>query len=321
MVLLVSLSPCLKLMRNWKPQPSAAPWVALALLILTLSGALWCLVQLGFALARPPADWPIEGRLYGLLLGALALCAVAGYLGYRLAAAWSLRYDLDRNGLFITWLGNKATIPLSQIEQIEAGGDYTLSWVALLIRSIGLYRGQISLPAGRPLSMFSSRSPLSKDSLLVHTSSGAYAISPDAPESFVQELEQRRRLGAIQQLAPTLERGGLLSYAFWNDRPARWAVLIAAILNLLLIGVAMYAYPGLPELVQLRFDAAGNLAELRPRHQVLFLPLAAATVALLNAGLGLVLYSREPVGARLLQWASILVQILFAVALFAVLLP
>ncbi|MBO9326869.1 MAG: hypothetical protein J7463_16360, partial [Roseiflexus sp.] len=58
---------------------------------------------------------------------------------------------------------------------------------------------------------------------------------------------------------------------------------------------------------------------LRPRHQVLFLPLAALGLSLFNTATGMLLYQRLPPGARLIQGASVIVQLLFLVAIAQIL--
>jgi hypothetical protein len=73
-------------------------------------------------------------------------------------------------------------------------------------------------------------------------------------------------------------------------------------------------YPLLGPTVPMRFNAIGQVAEPRPRHQVLFLPLAAFGIGLINTVIGLAFYRRQQLGARLLQGASVVVQILFGVA-------
>jgi hypothetical protein len=98
----------------------------------------------------------------------------------------------------------------------------------------------------------------------------------------------------------------------------RILLLIAFACNLLVLALLAARYPELSPTVQMRFNAAGEVAALRPRHQVLFLPLAAFGLGLLNTGLGLLLYRREQLGARLLQGASVLVQVLFGIAVFTI---
>lgn len=272
-------------------------------------------IRAGINLARPPVEWPISLGLYLEFLAGVALALVAGMVGYRVAAALTLAYGVDRNGFYIFWLGNRVVLPLAQIESINSGVSVQ-SRPGDLLRSIGYYYGRVRLPEGRTAQRFATL-PASQ-ALVLHTTSEAYLISPDNVDSFVQELEQRRRLGAIQQLSPGVEAGRVFFYAFWNDKVVRSALIVAVALSLVLLGWLAAIYPGLPPLVDLRADAAGIAALPRPRHQILFLPLAAFAVLLINAAFGLSLYTRSPDGARLLQIASALVQLLFAVAVLTI---
>jgi hypothetical protein len=302
-------------MRRWKPQPSGLQWAAAVLLALSTLGAVALIGQVGIALARPPEQWPIGMPLYLQLVAGLGLLVTAGMVAYRVLAARSLAYGVDRNGFYIFWLGNRAVVPLAQIESVESGAQAPQR-LGDLARSLGYYHGRVRLTDGRIIHRFTTV-PLAQ-ALILHTSGDSYAISPVQADEFVQELEQRRRLGSIQPLAAGVEVGRAFFYQYWEDGVVRAALLLAVLLNLLLLGWLVAAYPGLPALVELRSDAVGVAAALRPRHQMLFLPLAAAVLTLVNTGLGLSLYSRLPLGARLLQIASLLVQLLFAVAVLTI---
>ncbi|NTW00427.1 MAG: hypothetical protein HGA19_03870 [Oscillochloris sp.] len=301
-------------MRRWKSQITGRIWLAIILLALAATGAGMLLVQISKALAQPPEQWPINLNLYLQMLGELALLLITALLAYRVAATFTLAYSVDRNGFYIFWLGNRSVVPLGQIESVESGMRVRGS--GGLLRSIGYYHGHVQLPDGRVIHQFSTL-PLSR-ALILHTTNGSYAISPRDVDTFVQELEQRRRIGAIQQLSTGVEVGRMFLYAFWEDRVVRTALIMAVALGLLLVGWLTAIYPNLPAMIDLRTDAAGMAAGLRPRHQVLFLPLAAVAIILINAGFGLSLYSRTPIGARLLQIASTLAQILFAVAVLTI---
>jgi hypothetical protein len=285
------------------------------LLVIALGVAGFFLFQIGAALAAPPPAWPIGLPLFGQLLGAVLGLLIGGALAYRVGATFTLAYSVDRNGAYIFWLGNRAVIPLTQIETIE-GGLTTPRRPVDLLRSIGYYHGRNALPSGRTVHYFTTLPP--ERALILHTAADAYAISPADADAFVQELEQRRRLGAIQQLSPGVEPGPIFFYPFWNDRIVRGFLIAAFVVNLIVLGWLMAIFPNLPELIAVRADAVGAAATLAPRHQVLFLPLAACVVSLVNTGLGITLYTRTPLGARLLQVASLLVQILFAVAVLTI---
>jgi hypothetical protein len=303
-------------MRRWKPVSSARIWVVVALLLAALIAAVLLIGQLATALVGAPAQWPIDQALFLCFLGAVVSMGVAGSLLYRLGSALTLAYGVDRNGAYIFWLGNRAVIPLAQIETVEIG--VRLPAHALdLVRNLGYYHGQRTLPNGRILHCFTTL-PLDQ-ALVLYTAQAAYAISPVDADTFVQELEQRRRIGAIQPLSEGLETGRFIFYPFWRDPIVRVALGLTFLLNLITLGWLMSIYPGLPELLAIRTDAVGEAVIREPRHQVLFLPLAACVLSLMNIGLGLTIYAREPIGARFLQIASIVVQVLFAVAVISIL--
>ncbi|NWF80692.1 MAG: hypothetical protein HXY37_11670 [Chloroflexi bacterium] len=303
-------------MRRWKAQASWRLWVALVALLAAAGAALYLGLGLFTALAQPPERWPIDVLLFAHYLAFLALLLLAAGLAYRVAAMLTLAYSVDRNGLYIHWLGNRAIVPLGQIENIESGASLT-GGAGLRVANIGAVRSQLHLPGGRVIHAFSTV-PLAQ-ALVVHMPDDSYAISPRDADAFVQDLEQRRRIGAVQQLTPGVEAGRIFAYAFWSDPLVRNGLAGAVLLNLLLLGLLMTLFPGLPPLVELRTDAVGATAALAPRHQILFLPLAGAAVTLLNVGLGLWLYQREPVGVRMLQLASALIQVLFIIAALSIL--
>jgi hypothetical protein len=303
-------------MRRWKPQPSWRLWAALVALVVVVSGLIVVVLPIVGALARPPAEWLIDGDLFLRGLAGLALLLLTFAIAYRVAATFTLAYTLDRNGLYILWLGNRAVVPLQEIERVERGLGAAVGRGSPL-GGLGYLHGRTRLAGGRTLHRFSTQS-LAR-ALVVHTTSASYAISPQEADAFVQDLEQRRRIGAIQQLTPGVEPGRAFFYAFWEDRQVRAGLLVAALLNLALLGWLMFVYPGLPPLIDLRTDASGALATLAPRHQILFLPLAGLVSGLLNVGVGLAIYQRDPVGARLLQIGAAVVQLLFIVAALTIL--
>lgn len=304
-------------MRTWKPKFGIGLVVALLLLLAVLAAAGWFGLRLWQVVQPPPDQWQLTLTTYRDLVSFLALCILAGTVAYRLAAALTLNYQMDRNGLYLVWMGNRSVIPLSQIATIDTGMQG--AGIPLHpLRMVGYYWGQGRTAQGKPLHLFTTVRP--RNSLIIHTSSAAYAISPANQDAFVQELEQRRRIGAVKELRPTVEPGRLLFYAFWKDRVVQWAIIAACVLNLALLGWLAAVYGDLAPMLPMRFDAAGVVSGYRPRHQILFLPLAAFGLALLNTALGLAVYRREPLSARLLQIGAIGVQVVFGVAVLAILL-
>ncbi len=301
-------------MRKWKAEASLSLWLALLLLILALAGTAVFGAQVFRALNGPPDEWLVDGDLLRAVLAFIILALISGTIAYRLATRLTLFYEIDRNGLYISWLGNRATVPLDQIEQIDTGNQVRTPWQ--LFQGIGVYWGRGRLTDGRTLHLYSSRRPAR--ALLITTAEEAYALAPANADSFVQELEQRRKLGATKPVRAEVTSGRWFYYNFWNDRRISWTLLLGLLLNLLMLSALAVSYAQLPPDIAMRFDAGGNIAELRPRHQILFLPLAGLMVYLVNIGLGLAIYRREPGGARMLQIASVVIQMLFAVAILGI---
>ncbi|WP_041330409.1 PH domain-containing protein [Roseiflexus castenholzii] len=302
-------------MRHWKPRSAHGRWMALGLLILALGGVTLAVVDLIRRLSGSPETWQIDIGALGWLLLLIGSLLAALWSAHRLMSALTLTYDIDRNGLYIRWAGNQVIIPLDRIITIDVGaGPVFLPFGPF--QRVGTYWGR-AFTGEAPLYLYATQPP--GECLIIYTADAAYALSPEDPDAFVQDLEQRRSLGATKVLQPSLEHSRVFHYAFWRDRTVLALVLAAMMINLLAFGLVAVAYPSLAPLVEMRFDATGELAELRPRHQTLFLPLAAFGLSLLNTTAGLALYRSLPLGARLLQGASVIVQLLFLVAVVQIL--
>ena len=302
-------------MRRWNPQSTPGRWFAL-ILIVGLTAAMFYPVQHIIAAFTGSADqWRINLELYGWILLLLVLFLLTGILIYRAIAAFTLAYELDRNGLYIVWLGNRAIVPLDQIISVDIGATgLRMPWRPL--QGIGYYWGQGRTEDDKLAHLFSTRSP--QASLIINTENASYVVSPDDRDSFIQELEQRRNLGSTKAMDPMVEPGRIFVYAFWEDRIVRRLLVCAFLLNLINLGLLMWRYPSLPGMLEMRFDALGQVSEFRPQFQILFIPLAALAVTLVNIILGVALYLREQLSAQLLQGASVIAQILFLVALITI---
>jgi hypothetical protein len=302
-------------MRRWKPQPSIGRWIALGLFVITLAAIIVPFLRIAAIFRGSPADWAINSGLFGWFVLLIGLLVGSIAFGYRAAAAFTLAYELDRNGLYVVWLGNRAVIPLDQITSLAVGLDLApTTWQT--IQQIGYAGGQIRTSDGEQVQLFTTQALA--NSLVVHTPDVSYVISPADHESFVQDLEQRRNLGATKPLAIAVETGRMFLYAFWSDPTIYWLLAIAALLNLITLAILTSRYPSLAPMLQMRFDPTGQAADIRPRHQVLFIPLAAFGLTLVNLILGIALYRRQQLSAYLLQGASIIMQILFAIALITI---
>lgn len=281
---------------------------AVAALIVAAAGLLAVLLPLRGLFGLALEAWPIDGALFWRTVAGLALGLLTAVVTYRVAATFTLAYTMDRNGLYINWLGNRVVVPIHTITHIDRGLGAIQSSIRPAL-GLGYLHGTMRLDDGRTLHRFSTL-PLNR-ALVVHTETALYALAPKAADAFLQELEQRRRLGPIQPLQASFVAGRIFGYTFWLDGMVQATLLLATLINLMLLGWLMHAYPALPQFIDLHRDASGILV---PRHQILFLPLAGLAMALVNVALGMAIYRQLPVGARLLQSGTVLVQLLFGIA-------
>ncbi|GIV96187.1 MAG: hypothetical protein KatS3mg057_0844 [Herpetosiphonaceae bacterium] len=297
-------------MRRWRARRSPGFWAGLSVLVVLVLLAGAAGLQLWRTLEADPESWHLGIGTFGLIAGLVGCLALAALLIYWLGSAWSMSYSLDRNAVFISWLGNRYVIPLDRIESVDFGVDGArLSWFGL--RPFGYRRGEGQLADGRPLSLFIT-APLQR-ALVIYTADAAYALSPVAEREFIQEIEQHRGLGVVQPRTPGIERSRHFNYGFWLDSTVLKLIFSAFTLNLLLWAVLTWRYEHLPDLLVLRLDAVGG--HLQPKHQLLLLPLGAFGLLLFNLFLGLRLYLRERGAVLLLQSTSIIVHVVVLAAL------
>lgn len=303
-------------MRRWNPQPSIGLWIGVLLLLGTLIGIGFITERLSHTFRLPPSQWPLSLTVYGEVVAVLGLLALALLIAYRLLVALTLRYELDRNGLTITWAGHRLIIPMGSILQIEQGDPHA-RLPAQLLQGVGSYSGNGRSGSRRLLHLFSTRPPT--QSLIIHTPTAVYAIAPNDSDSFLQQLEECRRLGVTIPLSQARQSGRLVGTAFWDDQTIRWSLLLALGVNLIMLGFLFASYQQLPLALPMQFDANGHAIDLRPRAHILLLPLAACVLSLINTALGLVIYRRNQIAAQLMAMIAVVVQTLFAVALLTTL--
>jgi hypothetical protein len=302
-------------MRRWKPFPSAGRWLALALAMVFTGGSVFFGWLCSLHFAGQPVGWKIDFDFFVRFLALLLMVFLAGTAWMRFLRAITLWYGLDRNVVYIGSLGNQEMVPLEDILRLDFGVRVDGLPVPI-IQGIGCYWGD-GRSTDLPSVFVRSTIPPSRCIFIV-TSHGTYAISPEEIELFVQELEQRRHLGATKQHVFEAVYGVWFNTPFWRDVSSIYLLVIALAMNILAIGFLSWFFPSLPAEIEMRFDAIGGVSELRPRHQSFFLPLAAFGVTLVNLFGALIFFRYEKLVARMLQGASVVVQILFCVAIIMV---
>ena len=225
----------------------------------------------------------------------------------------TLRYRLDRNGVFVRWFGSEQIIPIRDIQRIIHGDE--LGGVVVRRRGLrwpGNERGTGQVP-GIGRTRFLASQQLAGQLLLV-TPGSAFGISPRDPDGFVKAFEARQELGPNRLLERELHHAGWLTWPLWTDSTAWTLVGAAAVINLGLFGFLAASFPGLDFQLPLHFNRLGQADRIGTKMELFALPIIGLIILAANVSLGLILYRRERAGSYLLWGAAAAVQALFWLA-------
>ena len=225
----------------------------------------------------------------------------------------TLRYRLDRNGVFVHWFGSEQIIPFRDIQRIVRGD--ALGGVVVRRRGLrwpGHERGTGQVP-GIGRTRFLASQPLSGQLLLV-TPGSAFGVSPRDLDGFVKAFEARQELGPNRLLEREMHHARWLTWPLWTDSTA-WILLgVAAAINLGLFGYLATMFPGLDFQLPMHFNRLGQPDRIEPKAGLFALPIIGLIILAANVILGLILYRRERAGSYLLWGAAAAVQALFWLA-------
>lgn len=283
----------------WRPRRSragqAAPWTAAGLAALALLG--W-----GLTAWQPPGVGLLVGAAVSALLSAAAGGALALAAGYR-----RLSYALGPDALRITWLGQAYQVPYAAIEGIYGGKRLGLAAGPAWRRGLLAVAGGIARVEDLGTVHFFTTRGGPSSLILVTMAREAVALSPGDLAGFRAALIERIQEGDD---APPGQDEAMMRVASlgvpWSALHDRWMLPLVALGAVLLLGVlAAISLPfdRLPDVVSLRFDAAGVATDLAPKAELLRLPLVGLLIVLGNLALGTWIHSREPLLARLM-WAT-----------------
>ena len=291
----------------YKPPSDGSRWLGLtALCWLALTDAIllvWLILK--------PVGW----SSFLLLLIFLASLPVIVHLTMRTWGAFNLEYWLDRNALRVRWAGTRQVIPLHSILRIIEGVDEmssrpsVLDWPSPFVRIVEGGQGQrlvrlASVPLGQ--------------CLLIETDDGIFAISPEDPIGFLEELQALNRLG-ISRTVPLVSEQPTNFYALATESAVgRWLLLAGLIGCLALYGYLMVRFPHLPESMIFHYNRQGVPDSIRPKDALFLLPAIGLLTFLTNTAAGLWMRLQGQRSGAYLFWAgSLLVQALTLLALFS----
>jgi hypothetical protein len=244
----------------------------------------------------------------GLVLDLLLLVVVL----YWSIATLNLHYQLDRNGVTITWGVSRLRVPMQRIQAIvpvDKADDQTgLADLASRQTWLGGWVKRTRLADGK-IAHRRSTAPAAQSAVIM-TSDYAYIVSPRRPDTFVQAWRTHRPLGPTQYWREEEERTWLMGLPIWNDAIAWGLIAVAVGATIALFGYLALAYDRLPAVLAFHFDALGQPDRIGERAAILNLPLTALLLLTLDLAIGFAVYRKERVAAYLVWGGALVVQIL-----------
>lgn len=280
-------------MKRWEAprNPRTLAWLLIAGLL--IGGALGGLTNTSDELRGPIENWTITLPVFGVVLAVLAAFGSALVLTLRALRHASLGYALDRNAIYVLERNSRYVIPLDGVTGVWPADHQTP-------------------PTTLPTIVFGAGAPATR--VIVDTRHGRYRLAVRERDSFVQEVEERRRMGVVQPQPEGIVRRRPALAAFLAASSVQSLVLLTLLLNLLVWGLLAWRYTALPETVPVRFDPIGGTAGTRSRSYTLLLPAAATGMASFNWLLALLSHRRTRLGSELLLLGALVTQIVLLVA-------
>jgi hypothetical protein len=267
----------------------------------------------------------ISWQPINLVFAVLIFLAVLAFfpipiLAYRLYSLTRANYRINRDQLTISWGLRAEQIPVSDIEWVRPltalSGRIPMPFLRLPGSVLGLRRH----PDLGPVEFLASDA---KSLLLVATSQKIFAISPQDPVNFLQDIQRAIEMGS---LTPTLQKSVYPSFVVaqaWDSLAARYLWLAGFFANIGLLAWVSLMAPSLGH-ISLGFLPSGTARPPSPGISLILLPIVSAFFYLVGWVAGLIIYRREdrrPMA--FIVWISgVVSSLLFLVAvLFIVITP
>ena len=293
----------------YPPRRNGLIFHLVAITLLTLGGG-WALWQ--------AVNSSVGPTFIFYLLPFLIALPIVPFLIYRLNNLDNASYALERDSLSLRWGLRLEVIPMMDVQWIRPAGDLQESLRLPPIRWPGAVLGTRRLSGGRITIEFLAAH--SRDLLVIATSKQFYAISPANPSEFLLAYQHFTELGSLLPPAPRSVYPTILISRAWRDRLSRTLIFLGFLLGL---GVLIWVSLVIPNMdqVSLGFLPDGTPKVPIPSIRLMLLPILNGFIFLVNFFIGLAFFRREATKplAYLLWGASVVVSILFLVALYFIL--
>ncbi len=291
---------------SWKPNTYRGVLVGIGLVLaiaLLDAGLLWRVVH-----------GPLTGVTFSFAFLVLLSLPVTALIVYRLYDLLHLRYEFDRNRLMIITAATKQIVPMQSIDRIinGQGTDLRARIKGLVWPGCFIGPGDISEVG---LTLFYGVVPARHQAIIV-TPSLAYGISVPDMDTFRDVFLACQGLGQATEVRQESIQADYVRWPIWTDRVAQAVLAGGILLSALLFAILLFRYPYLPNLLPMHYDAAGRVDRIAPRSEAFDLPAIGLIAWATNSILGAVFYRRERMLSYLAWSGTLVVQVLFLLALW-----
>ncbi len=299
--------------QEWRPQPSTAGRIGIGATAASLACAV---AALAYPVSHPIAIESFVAAVAGLASLSLALFFGLATLGYR-----SLSYRLSQDTLTISWLWIREIVPLGRIEGVyrghRLGKRAQVDGFVLPGHYVGKTRGE---GLGRLRFYGTSEEPSA--AMIVATATGGYAITPSDLQGFRDQLIQRLEAIPMEEIerAPEAQRlmPRLLTLSILRDSVAVAFLVLALMALLASFGYVSAKYPGLPELMPLHFNFAGEPDLIGPPRDAFRMPIIGLLILVANGVVAAAIHGWQRAAGRLLLVATVFMQLVMLIAVLRV---
>lgn len=256
---------------------------------------------------------PLSGFTFLLALSAIALLALAIWLGYQTYQLTQVNYTLDRNAFIIRWGALREIVPMSDVQRVILAEEITDNLRLTRLPLPGWWFGVGRHPALGKIRFYATEPP--DQQLIVITPECSYAVAPYDAEAFLEAFRIRLEMRPTQNVTHTRLLPGFANWRIWRDRTALVLLFLAIGLNLALFGMSATRFPAAPAQIALHFDAGGSADRIGEKSQLFVPPILGLFTLVISLLFGMVLYRKgEKLAAFMLWGGSAATQLLFFVA-------
>ena len=271
---------------------------------------------LGILIFRQPINLLFTVLIF---LAVLAFLPIP-FLVYRLYSLNRANYSLTRERLKLTWGLREERIPVADIEWVRPLATLGQRIPLPILRLPGSVLGLRRHPDLGPIEFLASDE---KSLLLVATSRKIFAISPEDPLNFIQDIQEAVEMGSLTPGEPRSVYPSFIVAHAWDSLAARYLWLAGFFANIGLLAWVSLITPSLRQ-ISLGFLPSGAARPPSAGLALILLPIVSAFFYLAGWVTGLLIYRRERIRpmAYLLWGSGVISTLLFLLAvLFIVITP